>query len=115
MPGEIQLSNVVAIVNAGFAEAVMETAKKLGARGGTILEASGSVSADAAKLYGVNVTPEKEIVLILVRKEAASSLLEGLYDEVGLNSEAAGIFFSLPVEYASDNLLSQYKEKEKED
>ena len=115
MADEIQLSNIVAIVNAGFGDTVMETAKKLGARGGTIIEASGTVSKDAAQLYGITVNPEKEIILILIKKDLANAMLSGLYDVHGQESEAQGTFFSLPVEFASENLYQQYKKKEKEE
>ena len=103
---------LVAIVNEGNSDRVMEIAKDCGARGGTIISANGSVTSDAAQqLYGLGIHPEKEIVLILVNESLVTKILENLYDKLGRSTEAMGIFFSLPVSHASDNLLNQYKKK----
>ena len=104
----IKLFNIVAIVNEGFSESVMDVAKENGARGGTIIPANGSVTADAMKLYGIGIHPEKEIVLILVKEDIVQIILDKLYDKLGSDSEAMGIFFTLPVIHASENLLKQY-------
>ena len=93
----------------------MDVAKDCGARGGTIIPANGSVTADATKLYGIGIHPEKEIVLILVNEKLVDDMLNKLYDKVGSNSEAMGIFFTLPVTHASDNLLKQYKKEKNEE
>ena len=109
---DIKLFNIVAIVNDGYSDLVMEIAKDMGARGGTIIPANGSVTADAYKLYGIGIHPEKEIVLILVHENLVEKILSKLYDKAGNQSEAMGIFFTLPVSHATDNLLKQYKAKE---
>ena len=111
----VKLYNIVAIVNAGFSDLVMDIAKDGGAKGGTIIPANGSVSDAAQKLYGIGIHPEKEIVLILVVEEMVKKILEKLYDKAGSGSDATGIFFTLPVKHASENLIEQYKKKPKED
>lgn len=100
---------VMSIVNSGYSDKVMDIARKLGARGGTILNASGSATVGAEKLYGLAINPEKEIVMILVSNEIANDLLNLLYKEVGSDSEAQGIAFTLPVEEATSNLAKQIK------
>lgn len=107
----IKLYNIVAIVNEGSSELVMEIAKENGARGGTIIPANSSVSAEAMKLYGIGIHPEKEIVLILVKSDIVDKILGKLYDKAGSNSDAMGIFFTLPVAHASENILKQYSKK----
>ena len=52
---DIKLYNIVAIVNDGFSDQVMEIAKDEGARGGTIISANGSVTEEATKLYGISL------------------------------------------------------------
>ena len=110
---DIKLYNIVAIVNEGFSDLVMEIAKDEGARGGTIISANGSVTEEATKLYGIGIHPEKEIVLVLVKENLVNNILSKLYDKAGTNSEALGIFFTLPVTHASDNLIKQYKKVNK--
>ena len=105
---------IMAIVNAGYSEKVMESAKNKGARGGTILNAIGSAGANAEKLYGITISPEKEIVMIIVPNTITSTILQALYEDVGPSTDAQGIAFSLPVEDATSNLTHQYLKKSKE-
>lgn len=100
---------VISIVNSGYSEKVMEIGKNIGVRGGTIFNAAGSVGVDAEKLYGISINPEKEIVLILVSKEIADQLLKALYENLGSDSPAQGIAFTLPVDESSTNIQNQYK------
>lgn len=106
---EAVLYNIVAIVNEGYSDFVMEIAKDNGARGGTILSANGSMSKEGIKLYGLDIHPNKEMVLILVDGKIVEPILSALYKKAGSGTEAFGIFFSLPVSHASENLLGQYK------
>ena len=89
---------IVCIVNAGFSEAVMDAAKEFGARGGTVVHARGTANQEAEKFFGITIQPEKEIVMILVAHEIRDAVLKALYTAVGVNTEAQGIAFSLPVE-----------------
>ena len=89
---------IVCIVNAGFSEAVMDTAKEYGARGGTVLFARGTASKEAENFFKITVQPEKEMVMILVPKEIKDDILHGLYKSVGLNTRGQGIAFSMPVD-----------------
>jgi len=89
---------IFCIVNDGYSDAVMDAAKKHGARGGTVISARGTASKDAEKFFGVTVQPEKEIVMILVPSSCKDEILHALYKEVGLESAGQGIAFSLPVD-----------------
>ena len=89
---------IFCIVNSGFSEAVMTSAKKFGARGGTVINARGTASKEAETFFGVTVEPEKEIVMILVPTKRRDKILEALYDEVGLATAGQGIAFSIPVD-----------------
>ena len=89
---------ILCIVNDGFSEMVMDAAKKVGARGGTIINARGTAGKEAENFFGISVQEEKEIVLILTEKDNRNAILSAIYDEVGLNSAGQGIAFSLPVD-----------------
>ena len=91
---------VMAIVNNGFAEEAMEAAKACGARGGTILNARGTMSKDAEKTFGITIQPDKEIVMILVQDELTDGILKGLYNAIGTSTKARGIVFAIPVDEA---------------
>ena len=89
---------IFCIVNSGFSEAVMDAAKKGGARGGTVINARGTAGKEAEKFFGLSVQEEKEIVMILASAECKNAILERLYEEVGLNTAGQGIAFALPVD-----------------
>ncbi len=89
---------IFCIVNAGYSEAVMDAAKKLGARGGTVINARGTAGKEAETFFHITVQPEKEIVMILVPSNIKNDVLHALYQEVGLDSAGQGIAFSVPVE-----------------
>ena len=89
---------IFCIVNSGYSDVVMEAAKKLGARGGTVINARGTAPKDAESFFGITIQPEKEIVMILVPKKLKDGVLHALYKEVGLDTPGQGIAFSVPVE-----------------
>ena len=89
---------IFCIVNSGYSEAVMDAAKKIGARGGTILDARGTARLEAETFFGITVQPEKEIVMIVVPSKIKDDVLHALYKEVGLDTKGQGIAFSLPVD-----------------
>ena len=91
---------IFCIVNAGFSDAVMDAAKEFGARGGTVIHARGTANTLAEKKFEIPVSPEKEIVMILVPSEIKDDVLHGLYRAVGLKTPGQGIAFSLPVDAA---------------
>ena len=89
---------ILCIVNSGFSELVMDTAKQFGAKGGTVLNARGTVSKEAEKIFNITIQPEKEIVIILVVEDIKENIMKALHTTAGTNSPAQGIAFSLPVE-----------------
>ena len=91
---------IFCIVNAGYSDAVMDAAKEYGARGGTVIHARGTANSLAEKKFEIPVSPEKEIVMILIPSEIKEDVLHGLYRAVGLKTPGQGIAFSLPVDAA---------------
>ena len=57
---------IVVIVNKDFADDVMHAARKAGAGGGTVINARGTAREEDAKFFGVQIVPEKEMLMILV-------------------------------------------------
>ena len=88
---------IFCIVNSGFAETVMETAKTAGARGGTILSGHGTANKESEEKFLISVQTEKDIIMMVVPSDIKDDVLKALYRDVGLNSPEQGIAFSLPV------------------
>jgi len=93
-----QYEAVFCIVNAGFADAAMDAARRAGAGGGTILKGRGTAGREAEELFNIRIQPEKELLMLLVPAEIKDRVLRALYDAAGLDSAGQGIAFSLPVE-----------------
>lgn len=88
---------VLCIVNAGYSEMVMDAAKEVGARGGTVIHAKGTANKQAEEFFKITIQPEKEMVMILVPENIKDNVLHAIYQQAGLKSEGQGIAFSLPV------------------
>lgn len=88
---------IVCIVNTGFTDIVMDAAKEVGARGGTVIHGRGTANKAAEEFFHISIQPDKELVLILVPAEIKDDVLHAVYREAGLKSAGQGIAFSLPV------------------
>lgn len=88
---------ILAIVDSGYADDVMDVAREQGARGGTIIDARGVAREDAAAFFGITLHYEKEIVMIVVPKNIKDAVLNAIYKEMDMAKKAHGIAFSLPV------------------
>lgn len=89
---------IVTIVSRGRSDLVMDAAKNAGASGGTIINARGAGVHEAEKFFGIEIQPEKEIVLILIQKDKRQQVMKEICKNAGLNTEGHGITFSLPVD-----------------
>ena len=91
---------IFAIVNAGYAEDVMDVVRELGVRGGTILNARGVAREEAAAFFGISLHAEKEILMTVVDKSVKDTVLGAIYDKMEMSKQSKGIAFSLPVSEA---------------
>ena len=95
-----QYEVIFCIVNAGFADTVMDAARKEGASGGTVLKGRGLASRKAQETFKISIQPEKELVMLLIPKEIKDAVLRSINAFAGLDTDGQGIAFSLPVENA---------------
>ena len=91
-------SLVITIVNRGFSDQVVDAALRAGARGGTVLHGRGAGLKEAEKFFGITIQPEKEVVLILVRREQKLAAMQEICKSAGLSTPGHGFSFSLPVD-----------------
>ena len=89
---------IIVFVNSGFTDVVMNAAREEGARGGTIIHARGTGTADMEKKYNIIITPDKEMIMILVNDKIKDKVLSAVYKAAGLGTDGQGIAFTLPVE-----------------
>ncbi|MDD4701979.1 MAG: P-II family nitrogen regulator [Desulfovibrio sp.] len=89
---------ICVIVNTGYAEDVMSMARKAGAKGGTILNARGTGREEDVKFFGITIVPEKEMLLVLVEKNQAATVLDAIRKTACLTEPGIGIAFCIDVE-----------------
>jgi len=89
---------IVSIVNHGYSDELMNTARAAGATGGTVINARGQAHEGAVKFFGVSVQDEKELILILTAREKKLDIMQAICQAHGLNSESQGIVMSVPVD-----------------
>jgi len=94
---EVTYEALFCIVNLGFTDLVMTAAKAAGARGGTVLSARGTGNKEMEQFFGVKITPEKEIVMILVPSTIRDAVLSAINEGAGMSTKGQGIAFSIPV------------------
>lgn len=96
--GKIAFDLIVTIVNRGNAVDVVQASKDAGAEGGTVINGRGSGIHETAKLFGIPIEPEKDIVLTLIDKTKVEEVLDAITERVGLKHAGQGIAFVLDVE-----------------
>lgn len=85
------------IANAGYADEVVQVARKVGARGATILNARGE-GAQHQVFMGITVDSEREIILFLTDEETCEKIMAEIKEKVGFKTDANCVCFSVPVD-----------------
>ncbi len=89
---------IVCIINNGYADLVMNAARRTGARGGTTFHARGTGNPDIEKFFGISISPDKEVILIVIDKAIKDEVVSAIYKDAGLDTKGQGIVFTLPVD-----------------
>ncbi len=92
MTNSYQMINI--IVNKGYAEDAMAAARKAGASGGTVISARGTAREGDAKFFGVEIVPEKEMLMILVPDEKKDDIINAVSSLDCFKKAGSGIVFS---------------------
>ena len=94
------LKAIYIIVNAGFAEDVMDMTRRAGAGGATIINARGAGPVQQ-EIFGISIDAEKEMVLCVADGEVAERIMAAVKERAGSQSPANGFCFIMPVEQAT--------------
>lgn len=97
---------IFVIVDKGSSSDVLEAAESVGSTGGTVIHGRGSGSKEKAKLFNIDIEPEKDIVLILSDVEKTQSIVKAIEEKLNINEPSAGIIFVTDV----SRTLGLYKE-----
>ena len=95
---EMKYAMVAAVVDQGHGDEVMEAARSAGARGGTVIHGRQVGDETAVNFWGISLTDEKEIVMIITDNEHKLPIMQAISKNCGVNSEAKGFVLSMPIE-----------------
>ena len=93
-----QYEMIYTIVEQGYSDIVMQAAKENGARGGTVYLANGTGGKEYEKFYGIEISPEKEVIIIIVENKIKDKIMKAIYEVAGLETKGAGICFSISLD-----------------
>jgi hypothetical protein len=91
-------SLIIIAVDQGYTEAVMNTAKSVGARGGTVVRSHILHGEQAASYGGPTFAGEREIVAIVASQSERNAIMEKVDEVHGGQNAAHAILYSLPIE-----------------
>ncbi len=97
MESKTQYNLIMTVVSDGFSERVIQASKKAGAMGGTVLHGRGTEIHEDPKLFGLNIEPEKEVILTLIEKEKTEAVLDAIVQAGELTRPGRGIASVLDV------------------
>lgn len=89
---------IISIINNGFSEQAIQSAKSAGATGGTLIHGRSLSLEETTKFLGISIQPEKEILSILTEDKYTEKIMLSIIKSVGLNTPARGMCFSIPVD-----------------
>ncbi len=93
-------NNLILIsVNEGYAEDVMQAARKAGATGGTVIKGR-LADVEQFAAIGENIADEREILCILAPRKTSNQIMDSINKEFGITSDANGTIFAVPAEKA---------------
>jgi len=88
---------IVAIVERGKADKIVEGAKKAGAKGATILYGRGTGQSEALRFFNLRIEASKEVILILSEVNKYKAIYDAIVDIGKLNEPGTGIIFTFMV------------------
>lgn len=90
------------IVDRHLGQKAIHIAQENGARGATLIHGRGSAENIKSPIFlNMSIEPEKDIVLMLIKKELEETIKGKIYKEMELDKEGRGIIYSLPVNEVS--------------
>jgi len=92
------LKALLIILNAGFAESVVEVARSAGVVGATIINARGAGTPKS--FMGITIDTEKEIILSVINEDIETAVMSAIKEKAGITTPAHCICFTMPVDKA---------------
>lgn len=93
----VDIKCIVAIVERGKADKIVDAAKEAGAGGATIFFGRGTGESEAKKFFNLNIEASKELILILSEVSEFKKIYKEMIKVGHLDDPGTGIIFTVPV------------------
>lgn len=103
---------LIVIANQGYSGLIMDAARSENAGGGTVIHAKGTGMERAEQFLGVSLAAEKEMVLIVIKREDKNRIMRAIMNQAGTASKARSVILSLPVTSTAGLRLLEDEEPE---
>lgn len=97
---EYQYSLIFIAVNRGYADEVMQTARRAGATGGTVIRARLAGVEQTEQYFGKPLEEERDVIAIMTSDTSRNQIMNEVNQAFGMRTEAQGVICSLPVDKA---------------
>ena len=94
---EFKYELIVVIANQDSTDEIMTAARAAGARGGTLVPAKGTASAEVRKFFGVNISEGKDMIFIVTKSADRPAIMKAITDK-NASGKLMAVSFSLPVD-----------------
>lgn len=100
MKNEHHNNLIIISINEGYADNVMQVARKAGATGGTVIKGRLADTEFVGELENTKIDEERDLLVILAPLKTSKQIMEDVNREFGINSKANGIITAIPTEKA---------------
>lgn len=98
---DMEYEVIFTVVDSGRGDEVVEAATAAGAKGATIIDARGSAVNERSMIFDIEVEKDKDIVMIIVKKEICSKVAKKIEESMELDKPGKGVMFTLGVNRTS--------------
>ena len=107
---------VLASVKADITDHIVDTAKKAGATGATIIPARGTGIREAKTFFGLSLEAQTDIVMLIVEEHLIFKILEAIREAGEFHKPGTGIAFVVPIEHVVglESQMEKFKEEVRE-
>lgn len=85
------------IINAGYANEIVNLLRESGAKGATILNTRGEDTMHRS-FMGITIDSEKELVVCVVEEDIALKSMKLIKEKMGRESTASSVCFTMPID-----------------
>lgn len=104
---DMKYESIFIIADKNYQDDILEAAEEAGSTGGTIIHGRGTCTNEKAKLFDLEIEPEKIVILILSNTHKTENIVNSIKDRLNMYESNAGIIFVMDV----SRTVGLYKEK----